>query len=180
MVIPGVNIGTVSADQVNSHVVKDTIKAANKINRDYLTVLEAAAEAAEATYSASDVYGSLLKLRAEYITENKGEYEVPTACFVSPAVYSELIKNKLISFKENEPTGNFLGFAVIEAPDLVANAVMLNAEAMISGIAFTDTTVFDAAPLGYAGGTAYIGELAYVNKATEHSADFAGKPILKF
>lgn len=179
-VIPGVNKELVTADQVNSHVIKDTIKASNAINKDYLTELETVAEAATATYSASDVYGSILALKAEFVTDNKDNYLVPTACFVSPAVYALLQKNNLIYFKDNNPVGNFLGMAIIEAPDLVANAVMMNAKAMISGIAFQDTTVFDAAPLGYAGGTGYIGELAYVNQPAEFSADFTGKLVLKF
>lgn len=167
MVIPGVNVGIVSADQVNSHLVQDTIEAANKINRDFITVVEAnAVEAAEDGYSLSDVYDAMLKLAAEYKTVNKTEYMEPTAAFVSPRVYAKLLKNNLIYFKDNRPISVF-GFEVIECPDLSKDIVMLNQVAMASGIAWKDVTVFDAAPLGYAGGTAYIGEMAYVNAAVD-------------
>ena len=179
-IIPGINMATVTADQVNSHVVKDTIKASNSINKNYISVLETVAEAATTTYSASDVYKSILDLKAEWAVENKDNYMDPTALFVSPAVYALLTKNNLLYFKDNNPAGSFLGLTVIEAPDLVSNAILMNAKAMISGVAFADTQVFDAAPLGYAGGTGYIGELAYVNAAAEFSADFNGKLALKF
>ena len=67
-----VNIATVSADAVNAYVVEDTIEAANAINRDYLTKLEAKAEAATTVYSADEVYKSILDLRAEFIKANTG------------------------------------------------------------------------------------------------------------
>lgn len=174
-VIPGVNIATVSADTVNAYVVEDVIQAANNINRDFLSKVEAQAEAAETTYS--EAYKSLLDLAAEFKTLNKGTYTEPTAAFVSPTVYAELLKNNLIYFKDNRPMSVF-PFEVIEAPDLTKKVVMMNQVAMISGIAFNAVKTFDGSYLGYADGVAYIGELAYVNKATEFSSDYAGKPVL--
>lgn len=178
-IIPGANIATVSADQVNSHVIKDTVHAIGKINEDYITTLETAAEEATTQWSASDVYGSILSLAAEYKVANKEDGLEPTACFVSPTVYASLLKNNLIYFKNDEPASVF-PFRVIECPDLTVNAVLLNQAAMASGVAFRDVEVFDAAPLGYAGGTGYIGEICYANAPVEFHSDFTGKAILKF
>ena len=174
-VIPGVNIATVSADAVNAYVIEDVIQAANNINRDFLTKLEAKAEAAQTTYT--DAYTSILKLAAEFKTLNKENYTEPTAVFVNPEVYAELLKNNLIYFKDNKPVSVF-PFEVIEAPDLTKKVVMMNQIAMISGIAFNAVKTFDGSYLGYADGVAYIGELAYVNKATEFDESYTGKPVL--
>ena len=179
-VIPGVNIATVSADAVNAYVVEDTIAAANAINRDYLTKLEAKAEAATTTYEADEVYKSILDLRAEFIKANKENYLVPTAMFVSPEVMARLKEKNLVIYKDNSPYGTFLEMEIIEAPDLTVNGVMMNQMAMVSGVAFNAVKTFDGSYLGYADGVAYIGEIAYVNKATEMSEDFTGKLVLKF
>jgi len=174
-VIPGVNIATVSADAVNAYVIEDVIQAANNINRDFLTKLETAAQAASTTYT--DAYGSILKLAAEFKTLNKGNYTEPTAVFVDPEVYADLLKNNLIYYKDNKPASVF-PFEVIEAPDLTNRVVMMNQIAMVSGIAFNAVKTFDASPLGYADGVGYIGEIAYVNKATEFDTSYKGKPVL--
>ena len=178
-IIPGVNIATVSADQVNAHVIKDTVHAIGKINEDYITKLEALAESATTVYSGDDVYGSLLSLLAEFKTANKEDGVEPTACFVSPAVYAKLMKNDLVYYKDNQP-GSVFPFRVIECADLAENAVLMNQMAIASGVAFNDVEVFDAAPLGYAGGTGYIGEICFINKGIETHADFNGKLALKF
>lgn len=179
-VIPGVNMATVSADAVNAYVVEDTIQAANAINRDYLTKLEAKAEAATTAYDADEVYKSILDLRAEFIKANKENYLVPTAMFVSPEVMARLKEKNLVIYKDNSPYGSFLEMEIIEAPDLTVNGVIMNQMAMVSGIAFNAVKTFDGSYLGYADGVAYIGEIAYVNTATEMSEDFTGKLVLKF
>lgn len=189
-VIPGVNLATVSADAVNAYVVEDTIEAANAINKDYLTKLEAAAGEAVTVTGASSadlqdaekVYAAILKLRAKFIEENKDNHIVPTAAFVSPLVMAALKTKNLVIYKDNSPYGSFLEMTIIEAPDLTCDIVMMNQMAMVSGIAFNAVKTFDASYLGYADGVAYIGEIAYVNKATElRPADetFEGKLVLK-
>jgi hypothetical protein len=179
-VIPGVNIATVSADAVNAYVVEDTIEAANAINRDYLTKLEAKASPATTTFDADEIYKCILDLRAEFIKENKANHIVPTAMFVSPEAMARLKEKNLIIYKDNSPYGSFLEMEIIEAPDLTVNGVIMNQMAMVSGVAFNAVKTFDGSYLGYADGVAYIGEIAYVNKATEMSDDFTGKLVLKF
>lgn len=179
-VIPGVNIATVSADAVNAYVVEDTIEAANAINRDYLTALEAKADAATTTYDADEIYKCILDLRAEFIKANKANHIVPTALFVSPEAMARLKEKNLVIYKDNSPYGSFLEMEIIEAPDLTVNGVMMNQMAMVSGVAFNAVKTFDGSYLGYADGVAYVGEIAYVNKATEMSEDFTGKLVLKF
>lgn len=186
-VIPGVNLATVSADAVNAYVVEDTIEAANAINRDYLTKLEAIGEATEGVASADlksadKVYEAILTLRAKFIEANKANHLVPTAAFVSPLVMAALKTKNLVIYKDNSPYGSFLEMTIIEAPDLTCDIVMMNQMAMVSGIAFNAVKTFDASYLGYADGVAYIGEIAYVNKATELRPDgetFEGKLVLK-
>lgn len=169
-VIPGVNIATVSADTVNAYVIEDVMEAANNINRDFLTKVEAKAQTAETTYT--EAYDSILKLAAEFKTKNKENYLEPTAAFVSPDVYAELLKNNLIYFKDNKPVSVF-PFEIIEAPDLTKKVVMMNQVAMVSGIAFNAVKTFDGSYLGYADGVAYIGEIAYVNHPTEFDPENA-------
>lgn len=183
-----VNVATVSANTVNAYVVDGTIEAANRINRDYLKALEAQAETK--TVSGADVYAKILALRAEFIkvngTPGTGEddaeipasYIEPTAMFVSPKVMAELKRQNLILYKDNDPMGSFLEMAIIEAPNLTNDVVMLNKVAMISGISFNAVKTFDASVLGYADGVAYIGEIAYVNKATELGTDTVCKPVM--
>ena len=186
-VIPGVNVATVSADAVNAYVVEDTIEAANEINRDFLRKVEAKAGEAVTVTGASSadlqdadkVYGAILKLRAEFIKLNKKDHIVPTAAFVSPLVMAALKTKNLVIYKDNSPYGTFLEMTIIEAPDLTCDVVMLNQLAMVSGIAFNAVKTFDGSYLGYADGVAYIGEIAYVNAATEMSEDFTGKLVLK-
>lgn len=188
-VIPGVNIATVSADVVNSYVVEDVINSVNEMNRDYITVLAAAAKEATAenlgeavTYDATDVYQSILDLRAAFTTKNKFYGLAPTAMFVSPKVMAKLKRENLVLFKDNSPYGSFLEMEIIECVDMPAgvNAIMLHTSAIISGVAFNAVKTFDAAPLGYTDGVAYIGELDYVNKATEFGEDYDVVTAVKF
>lgn len=180
-VIPGVNVATVSADVVNAHVIEDTINSINEMNRDYITVLEGAATASETVaYDASDVYQSILDLRADFISKNKFYGLVPTALFVSPKLMAKLKRENLVLFKDNSPYGTFLDMEIIEAPDLTVDAVMLHATAIISGVAFSAATTFDASYLGYAGGTAYIGELCYANEKTEFGEDYDVITVMTF
>ena len=180
-VIPGINYNCVAADTVNAYLVDSTINAANKRNRDYLTVLEGAAVAADKTYNAAsdDVYTTILDLRAEFIKKNKADYMVPTALFVSPLVMARLKEKNLVLFKDNSPYGTFLEMEIIEAPDLTCDMIMMNACAMVSAIAYQAVEVFSGAPIGYPGGTAASGEIDYCNVPTEFSAGWEGKPILK-
>ena len=185
-VIPGVNIATISADVVNSYVVEDVINSVNEMNRDYIDVLakgeDSVAKAATQTWDAADVYESILQLRAEFIEKNKFYGLVPTAMFVSPRVMAKLKKENLVLFKDNSPYGSFLDMEIIECVDLPegVNAVMLHTSAMISGVAFNAVKTFDAAPLGYTDGVAYIGELCYANKGTEFGEDYDVTVALKF
>ena len=177
----GINYNCVAADTVNAYLVDSTINAANKRNRDFLTVLEGAAVAAEKTYNAAsdDVYTTILDLRAEFIKKNKADYMVPTALFVSPLVMARLKEKNLVLFKDNSPYGTFLEMEIIEAPDLTCDMIMMNACAMVSAIAYQAVEVFSGAPIGYPGGTAASGEIDYCNVPTEFSEGWEGKPVLK-
>lgn len=194
-VIPGVNISTVSADVVNSYVVEDVINSANEMNREYIKTLVATAKAADEKYEggaggSGDVYQSILNLRAEFIEKNKFYGLAPTAMFVSPRVMARLKRENLVLFKDNSPYGTFLDMEIIECVDLpiegkdgatsTVNAVMLHNSAIISGVAFNAVKTFDAAPLGYTDGVAYIGELCYTHKATEFGDDYDVTVALKF
>lgn len=177
--IPGVNIATVTADQINEQLIKETIAAGNKINEDYITALVSAASAATATYNAADAYGSLLTLQAEFETENKVEGVKPTAVFVSPAVYASLVAKNLVNFKEGF---SVFEYPVIKCPDLPSgtNAILLSEKAMIAPINFRANSTYDARPAGYADGVGIIGEIGYEVAAAETDADFAGKLVLSF
>ena len=73
---------------------------------------------------------------------------------------------------------SFLDMAIIEAPNLENDVVMLNKIAMISGISFNAAKTFDASVLGYADGVAYIGEIAYVNAKTALGEDTVCVPVM--
>lgn len=177
-VIPAVNYQTVSADVVGDKVVQETLKAANKINEDYIEKLEAAGEDATTTYDAADPYGSLLKLRAEFVKDNKEEAMKPTAAFVDSEVYSALLAKNVIIFKDGRQWGDLMGFSVIECPDLTSKVVMLNANAMASAQNINNLVVVDATPAGYPGGTLIGGEIGFANAKAE-LVDSKSKKVLK-
>lgn len=181
-VIPAVNYQTVSADVVADKVVQETLKAANRINEDFITKLEAAGEAATTTYDSTDPYGTLLKLRAEFVKANKEEAMKPTAVFVDSELYSSLLAKNVIIFKDGRQWGDLMGFQVIECPDLTTHVVMLNAKAMAAAQNINNLFVVDGTPAGYPGGTIIAGEIGFANVKAELLASTSTKtlkPILK-
>lgn len=184
-VIPGVNLATCTADQLNAYVVDDTIKASQTINRDFIAKLQAKAtkDSAAATglpeYDENDVYESILALAAKYKEINASSYMEPTALFVKPTVYAKLVKNNLIYFKDNSPVSVF-PFEVIECPDaeMTSNMILMNGIAMVNGVAFDAVKSMDASVMGYANGVAYIGEICYVSKETELGPDEANLKLV--
>lgn len=176
--IPGVNIKTVKADQVNSHLQRDVIKGSRTINKAYITALEAAASAGTYSYVGTDVYADLAAMRAEYVKTNEPNGYEPTFAFVSPDFYSKLMAKNLITFKDNR--GYLLDMAILECASLTANAVLGVADAMVAGASYTDVEVVSAATQGYAGGICYIGEIPFGAAATELPADFSGDLLIKF
>lgn len=179
-VIPGASVETVSANTVNSYVVNGTVEAANTINRDFLTQLEAAGQAGTAQIDLADVYGSILSAKAEFIKTNKKHYMRPTAMFVSPEVKAALDKNNLVFYKEGMPFGSFSDMLVIEAPDLASDGVVImNYKGMVAAQSYDIMRVVDATTAGFPGGTLIAGEIMYKNAKAE-VGDASLKPVMKF
>ena len=95
---------------------------------------------------------------------------------------AKLKRENLVLFKDNSPYGTFLEMEIIECVDMPAgvNVIMLHTSAIISGVAFNAVKTFDAAPLGYTDGVAYIGELCYTHKPTEFGDDYDVVTAVKF
>ena len=191
--IPGAAKDTVSADVVNSALILETTKVANRLNEKFITAVEGAANkkytagvsasyTVTSTYSADDVYGSLLALRAEFVAQNKDSMLKPQAIFVSPAVYSALLKANLIFFKDGLQFGTFSDMAIIECPDLSAgtNAVMLNSVAVFDAENVRYINVLDGAFARLPGGSLIVAEIGAVRGECKVGKDFNGVLVLKF
>lgn len=176
--IPGVNIKTVKADQVNAHVQRDVLKGSNLINEAFITAAETAAQSGTYPYVGTDVYADLAEMRAEYCTTNKVDGYKPTFALVNSDIYSKLMAKNLITFKDNK--GYILDMAIIECPDLTSNAILGHYEAMVAGASYEDVEVVSAATQGYAGGVCYVGEIPYGCAAAEFPSDFTGHLLIKF
>jgi len=179
-VIPGVNLKTVKAEQVNSAVQKQAIKGANLVNEAYVTAAETAAQAGTYTYVGTDIYADLASARAEFVTTNKEFGYKPTFALVSSEVYSKLMAKNLITYKDN--TGYILGMAIIECPDLASgnNFILGHYEAMVAGISYKDVDIESSASQLIAGGVLYVGEAPFGAAAADLGADFTGHLLIKF
>ena len=185
-VIPHVNFATVEGVQVVAdRVVQESLSAANEWNTEAVGFLEANADRFfdtsnktvqttkvfdNAALTKTNIYQEIVEMRKGFNLLNKVRGLKPTAIIVSEAVYALLLQSDEFIRKEQAQdltvvseglVGRVVGLDVVVSPDMLADIIMLHAEAIAAPVNIRTLLTTDATAAGYPGGTIVAGEIGY-------------------